>query len=243
MADDSNNFLFASLGDKQGSTARKVHIRRLYDILQLCILRNDIPRAKRAWSILARCKEIDWKDLWKYGLLLLGDAQADVHNTGESNGNTRASESRIEYLRKMRMQHPSECETILMELVLLLISLERQREALEELELWLTTFPYQDNSVLHTYRGLLSLYLAQPSNGASSVLFDPSGLRDAQVHLERAKALDPGNVVASAFLDKLPHIINNSPGRKAQPNENESEDDDHGSTMTSGVERRKRMRT
>lgn len=107
MADDSSNFLFASLDDKQALTARKVHIRRLYDIFQLCILRNDIPRAQRAWSILARCKEIDWKDLWKCGLLLLGDAQADVHNAG-GDGGVRAAKSRIEYLRKMRMQHPGE---------------------------------------------------------------------------------------------------------------------------------------
>lgn len=108
MADDSNRFLFASLGDRPGSTARRVHIRRLYDILQLCILRNDVPRAKRAWSILARCKEIDWKDLWKCGLLLLGDVSAGVHGTDTSDGDARAAMSRIEYLRKMRMQHPGE---------------------------------------------------------------------------------------------------------------------------------------
>lgn len=37
--------------------------------------------------------------------------------------------------------------------------------------------------------------------------FDPISLRDAQAHLERAKALDPENVVASGFLEKVLLIL------------------------------------
>jgi RNA polymerase I-specific transcription initiation factor RRN11 len=73
-------------------------------------------------------------------------------------------------------------EDVFRELVLRLILSGRQREALEELELWaflrsifnindsnlalnsyLPSFPYQDNPVLHIYAGLAAFYLAQPS--------------------------------------------------------------------------------
>ena len=71
-----HKFLFTSLGDKKPLTARKVHIRRLYDLLQLCIQRNDMVRAKRTWTILLWCKEIDWKFMWSTGIQLLGDQNA-----------------------------------------------------------------------------------------------------------------------------------------------------------------------
>lgn len=73
-----HTFLFASLGDKKPLTARRVHIRRLYDLLQLCLQRNDLPRAKRAWAILARCKEVDWKGMWTTALQLLGNEYDDL---------------------------------------------------------------------------------------------------------------------------------------------------------------------
>lgn len=92
-----DRFLFASLNSQKPLTARKVHIRRLYDVLQLCIHRNDLTRAHRAWCILARCKELHWMSMWTTGLLLLG---ADID---EENRTT----NRIEYLRTMmlRQQH------------------------------------------------------------------------------------------------------------------------------------------
>jgi RNA polymerase I-specific transcription initiation factor RRN11 len=93
-----HTFLFASLGDKKPTTARKVHIRRLYDLLQLCLQRDDLPRARRAWAILARCKEVDWKTMWTTGVHLLGEDT----NTPESNA------PRLEFLRAMMLQHPEE---------------------------------------------------------------------------------------------------------------------------------------
>jgi hypothetical protein len=93
-----HTFLFASLEDKKPITARKIHIRRLYDLLQLCLQRNDIPRAKRAWAILARCKEVDWKTMWTTGVHLLGD----------DTNSPEASQSRLEFLRAMMLQHSEE---------------------------------------------------------------------------------------------------------------------------------------
>lgn len=53
------------------NSSRNIHIRKLNDILHLSIERNDIPRALRTWSILARCKEFDWRRDWRTAFLLL----------------------------------------------------------------------------------------------------------------------------------------------------------------------------
>lgn len=56
-------------------------------------------------------------------------------------------------------------ETMLKELVLLFILSGQYSQALDELELYLPSFPYQDNPVLHIYAGLLCLHLAQKPDG------------------------------------------------------------------------------
>ena len=53
-------------------SARAFHIRRLNDILHLSVQRNDVERAKRAWTILMRCAEVDWMALWNIGFFVLG---------------------------------------------------------------------------------------------------------------------------------------------------------------------------
>ncbi|KDR83921.1 hypothetical protein GALMADRAFT_86622 [Galerina marginata CBS 339.88] len=214
MSSDDHVFLFTSVDTKRPLTARKVHLRRLYDILQLSIHRHDFQRAKRVWGILARCKEIDWKASWTTGLHILGEDDTDDRNTQTS----------VEYLRSMMLQYPEDRESILKELVFRLLLQEKCRDALDELELYLPSFPYQDNPVLHIYAALASLYLAQSTSGlasflkdyclptilflASSDILDGILLRDAQTHLEHAKMLDPDNMVAQAFLDEITSLQN-----------------------------------
>lgn len=99
MSSVDHSFLFASLDSRQPSSARKVHIKRLYDILQLCIQKGDFVRARRAWAILARCKEIQWMTLWTTGLLLVGEKTDSLE---------RISTKTIEYLRTMMLQNADE---------------------------------------------------------------------------------------------------------------------------------------
>ena len=93
-----HTFLFSSLDSKQPSTARKVHLRRLYDILQLSFQRHQFQRAKRVWAILIHCKEIDWKVLWNVGLCILNE---DTTNEG-------GERVAVEYLRSMMFQCPDD---------------------------------------------------------------------------------------------------------------------------------------
>lgn len=58
------------------TSARSFHIRRLNDIMHLCLQRGDFVRAKTAFATLARCNDIDAMDLWHVGM-----AVADAGNT------------------------------------------------------------------------------------------------------------------------------------------------------------------
>lgn len=99
MFSAEHSFLFTCRDSKQPTTARKVHIRRLYDVLQLCLQRGDFLRAKRAWAILSRCKGINWKTMWKLGVQLSGEqAQYDMER----------NEQKIKFLGATMRQHPDE---------------------------------------------------------------------------------------------------------------------------------------
>ncbi|KAH7105439.1 hypothetical protein BKA62DRAFT_689698 [Auriculariales sp. MPI-PUGE-AT-0066] len=188
-------------GPSKASSARKIHTQRLFEILELCIQRGDMPRARRAWSLLSRCNGVNWKALWRLALLILN----------ESNNSSTDS---LDFLRAMKFQQPeqeshyfSDKEAILVEIVHTMIVQEDYRGALEELQLL-------DNPILHTYAGMLSLYLAQPSESTARHLqpqfsqqtvmaFSPSLMRDVDFHFNRALALDPDNIVASDMLLKV----------------------------------------
>lgn len=171
MSAADHSFLFSSLSSKQPTTARKAHIRRLFDILQLCVQRHDWVRAKRAWAILVRCREVDWKAMWTTSILLL---QADDPDAGGAQSNAE----RVRFLGVMMRQHPDEVrlldcspqrltlfhtltasspsqrESILKELVLRLIQDGLYRRAMEELDLCV---PHAMLRSLHA-----TLYLRSP---------------------------------------------------------------------------------
>ncbi|KAI0677399.1 hypothetical protein C8Q78DRAFT_1002589 [Trametes maxima] len=233
---DDRVFIFDSLDSKQPNTSRKIHIRRLLDILHLCIQRRDWPRARRAWATLARCKEVDWKTMWRISLLLLGEHETDI-SSAEHDGD------KVGFLTVMMRQHPEERESILKELVLHLIRSGMHRRAMEELDLYLPSYPYQDNPVLHVYAGLIALYLAQPTPTDDTPGGTPYGqgwdaslLRDAQAHLERARLIDPSNIVAGAFLSQFPGMTH--PARDY----NTPDSDDEKMDVDGMAQTRKRIR-
>ncbi|KAI0638332.1 hypothetical protein C8Q77DRAFT_1153995 [Trametes polyzona] len=143
----------------------------------------------------------------------------------------------------MMRQHPEERESILKELVLHLIRSGMHRRAMEELDLYLPSYPYQDNPVLHIYAGLIALYLAQPASDMSEETtygqgWDASHLRNAQAHFERARAIDPSNVVAETFLSQL------SGATRAAPNRNTPDSDDDEKMEVDGpAQARKRIKS
>lgn len=246
-------FLFASPdGRGSASSARRVHLRRLYDILHLSIQRGDLLLAQRTFALLSRCEDVEWAAIWKFGLIILaaaGQPPPPDNVTVNTLGTPTRNHRDIEFLRVMMLRHPEERESLVRELVLSLAMTGRERDALDELELYLPSPPYQDNSVLHVYAGLLCLRLAAPSSGANSScntqgtrpgkITDASEqtlLREAQQHLERARALDPEDVVAQAFIRRLTTLTPES-------NTASNESDDDTTEVDSNGLGRKRIRT
>lgn len=99
MPQPGHTFLFTSPNAPRPTTARKVHLRRLIDVLQLSLLRRDLDRARRAWAILIRCKEINWKDMWKTAVALLADPGDD---------DQEENDRRIAFLSIVIRQHPDD---------------------------------------------------------------------------------------------------------------------------------------
>lgn len=124
----------------------------------------------------------------------------------------------------------SQREMILRELVLRLIQAGKHTRALDELDLYLPLFPFHDNPVMHVYAGLLALYVAQPppsmSNDTAQGVqpfhlhfihtdvpyrsrrrpgpqWNANLLSAARAHFERTKWIDPDNVVATGFLERV----------------------------------------
>lgn len=190
--DDASHFLFALPygSDFKISSTRKLHIRQLNDVLHLSIQRGDFVRAGRAWSILLQCKEYNWKAMWKTGLLLA---------SGPDNIN-RNGEERIEFLKKAMRQQPEQQEAILQELVIQFTAHDRFREALDELQLYLPSFPYQDNPILHLYAGLICFHLANHLDNEGG---KESLLAQAKGHLDRSLALKSDDVTANAFVGEV----------------------------------------
>ncbi|KAI0304159.1 hypothetical protein BC826DRAFT_1101043 [Russula brevipes] len=236
------SFLFASPDGKAPSTARRVHIRRLRDILHLSIQRGDLPLARRAFGLLSRCEEIQWMAIWKIGLALLA--------VDSPPGDVLGTAKHIEFLRVMMLQHPEERESLVQELVLSLAVAGQDRDALDELELCgspipvflraphsrnTATFRHLRTKIIPCYiltRVFLFTAGAEQRNDASKQTL----LREAQQHLDRARTLDPEGVIAQVFIRKLAQL---TPEYDTARNES---DDDITEADSKGL-RPKRIRT
>jgi hypothetical protein len=104
-------FLFASPDGRSPSSARRVHLRRLYDILHLSIQRGDLLLAQKSFALLSRCEDVEWAAIWKFGLIIL--AAADHPDQPPGYVNSLGTPKHIEFLRVMMLRHPEEVRTLL----------------------------------------------------------------------------------------------------------------------------------
>ena len=115
-------FLFASPDGRAGSSssasARRVHLRRLCDILHLSIQRGDLLLAQRSFAILSRCEDIEWAAIWKYGLIVLAAADQPDQPPGKNNDDDDTLQlgtpKHIEFLRILMLRHPEEVRSHLL---------------------------------------------------------------------------------------------------------------------------------
>ncbi|WWC72500.1 uncharacterized protein I206_106462 [Kwoniella pini CBS 10737] len=228
---------------------RKKWIQNLINLLHTCLLNGEITRAKRAWSILVRCREVNWKSRWYWGLLILShDISFTLNEVNEATQPIAFSQNYgdkskdIErWLNSLRVFAKEEDKpSLLHALILHLIKSGQYRQAYDQLETWLSSYPYLLSGPLHTYAGLLSFYLAQPpsarienqiSNDDRSSSTSPSpsfaqqvdigGLRQARGWFAKALEIDETDQIAIQFIS----IIDNpSQGKHYSEDESDLED-------------------
>ncbi|EIW69960.1 hypothetical protein TREMEDRAFT_17734, partial [Tremella mesenterica DSM 1558] len=139
---------------------RAIYLHNLSSLFHACLVRGDLDRARRAWSILVQCREVDWKTRSYWGLEVLQAVPSIPIRQSQFTDDNREAERWLRTLQLSAKDHDK--PQLLLALVLHLIKHDRHRQALDELELYLPSPPYDDVSTLHTYAGMLSFYLAQP---------------------------------------------------------------------------------
>ncbi|WOO78815.1 RNA polymerase I-specific transcription initiation factor rrn11 [Vanrija pseudolonga] len=175
-------------GPDRPRTVRGAYIYNLVDCIYACILRGELDRARRAWGILVRCPDVNWKERWRWGLYLMtAETDAEAPAGTQTQTQTQQPKEVERWLKSLQISMPEgDRPAILAELVLFHIKGHRYRAALDELETYLTSYPYLLSASLHTYAGMICFYLAQPKalQGSEYVPQERAERRDREVSVE-----------------------------------------------------------
>ena len=98
--DRNHQFLFSLLSVRSADSARKVTIRRVYDVCMHSLCLGDVERARKAFGILLRCKEFDWKASWSLAIYMLNAHDPERDDTYFL--------SQVEHLRSLMLQDPTQ---------------------------------------------------------------------------------------------------------------------------------------
>lgn len=194
---DSNAIRLSALQDQ-----RRLHIRRVFDVMQLMILRRDMDRAARCLHILLKSHEWRPLEMWKWGLLVatLADQPNDMA---------------LQYLQRISRTRPALRPFTLPYLVREWIICGHYKKAHEELLSVISSYPHRQNPQLHTYLGLLTLHASsthmnQSFSSDSTSPFIPLSIPDevpvqarqtAKMHFENAIKMAP------RYLQSRHHIV------------------------------------
>ncbi|CCJ30238.1 unnamed protein product [Pneumocystis jirovecii] len=147
-----------SYSPKKLLSTRKRQIEATYTILHLSLLRGDFLRARYAFSILIRCREVYLYDIWDLGLEILRHFEFDQQET---------------YLKHLIVFYQASTyssslkddtfstQEFLRALVLLYIEKREFQKLLDMLEDYLLSAPYSENAVFYQYAGMAALELSR----------------------------------------------------------------------------------
>lgn len=124
---------------------RRRHMRRVYDLLHLQLLRGDAERALRCLQILLASPE--WKpvELWKMGLWVATLSEQE--------------DEALQYLHRLSRTRSTLRPYAFPLLIREMIAQGHYEQAHESLSSMISAYPYRHYPHLHTYMGLLTLYL------------------------------------------------------------------------------------
>ena len=141
--DRNHQFLFSLLNLRGADSARKITIRRVYDVCMHSLCLGDVDRARKAFGILLRCKEFDWKASWSLAIYMLNayDPERDnaffLGQVEQLRSLMLQDPTRVSYplLARIRTQLIPQREELLNEVLQVLVQNGRYAEALDEIEL------------------------------------------------------------------------------------------------------------
>lgn len=97
-------------------STRKSHFRRLYDIHHVALQRGNLDQAKKAYSLLVRCKEFDWAANWRSGLDMvdLPRSASSLEDSleGDTTMDANAEADRHRRLLLLKVDYLRECHTV-----------------------------------------------------------------------------------------------------------------------------------
>jgi len=99
LPDRNHKFLFSLLNLRSADSARKVAIRRVYDVCMHSLCLGDVRRARKAFRILLRCKEFDWKASWSLAIYML--------NAHDPDRDDAFFLGQVDQLRSLMLQDPT----------------------------------------------------------------------------------------------------------------------------------------
>ncbi|KAL7411152.1 hypothetical protein BDY24DRAFT_139480 [Mrakia frigida] len=136
---------------KRPNSHRQLHLQNVLALLHLSLLRQDYPRARRAWKILATCREAGWEGIYRFeGALRRGLDEEEEEGEGKE---------REEWLEGLRRGGGREVIPLLQTYVYHLLALNppQPTRALDTLEIYITSIPYAASPALHGLAALCAL--------------------------------------------------------------------------------------
>ncbi|KAG5513664.1 hypothetical protein PMAC_000702 [Pneumocystis sp. 'macacae'] len=143
---------------KELLSTRKRQIEAVHTILHLSLLRRDFLRARYAFSILIRCREVNLYDIWDLGFEILKHFEFNKQEMYLKHLIVLYQTSTYSDFSK---ENTCSTQEFLRTLVLLYIEKEEFKKLLNMLEDYLLSAPYSENAVFYQYAGMAALELSQ----------------------------------------------------------------------------------
>lgn len=154
------------------ATHREKHLRHIYDLLMLSISRGDARRAYRSLRVLLHAHEWSAVELWRHALQVTtmvaaenAERQMEMHSEEDRVLiERRIAKKRLEFMRQINRSRASALQVdLLLEMIPEMLMLGLEEQAMEEIDLLITTYPFRLEPLLHLYSAMLYLIVSERS--------------------------------------------------------------------------------
>ncbi|PWN36917.1 uncharacterized protein FA14DRAFT_8020 [Meira miltonrushii] len=157
----------ARFGNAQ-ATHREKHLRHIYDLLMLSISRGDGRRAYRSLRVLLHAHEWSAVELWRHALQVTTMVAAEQvgMRTEEDRvlNEQKIAKERLKFMRQINRSRASALQVdLLLEMIPEMLMLGLEEQAMEEIDLLITTYPFRLEPLLHLYSAMLYLIVSERS--------------------------------------------------------------------------------